>query len=166
LRKMVTRLDASHVFHRMTRLESQSVTRDKVIFTKSLSSWWTNPVRLHTKKWAFFAWVMIKIGGNFLFCLFTRVVLHFKDQVSPTCIRGSWDDFAFTEDEGSAGHSILTPYLWFNVVFAYRDHGSGPHTETSSLFQMPVKWFKFFRFKSKPNNMLQNIMQMRKPNIV
>jgi len=24
--------------------------------------------------------------------------------------------------------------LWFNVVFAYRDHGSGPHTITVSLF--------------------------------
>ena len=28
LRKMVTRLDSSHVSHRMTRLESQSITRD------------------------------------------------------------------------------------------------------------------------------------------
>jgi len=28
LRKMVNRLDSSHVFHRMTRLESQSMTRD------------------------------------------------------------------------------------------------------------------------------------------
>ena len=28
LKKMVTRLDSSHVFHRMTRLESQSVIRD------------------------------------------------------------------------------------------------------------------------------------------
>ena len=37
---------------------------------------------------------------------------------------------------------------WFNVVFPCRDHGSGPHTVTLSLFQMPVKWFKFFRFKS------------------
>jgi len=35
-------------------------------------------------------------------------------------------------------------------VFAYRDHGSGPHTVTLSLFQIPVKWFKFFRFKSNP----------------
>jgi len=28
LRKMVIRLDSSHVFHRMTRLETQSMTRD------------------------------------------------------------------------------------------------------------------------------------------
>jgi len=38
LKKMVTRLDSSHIFHRMTRLESQSITRVRVIFTKSLSS--------------------------------------------------------------------------------------------------------------------------------
>ena len=43
-------------------------------------------VRLHTKKFAFFALVMIKIGGNFLFYLFSGAVLHFKDQVSSTCI--------------------------------------------------------------------------------
>jgi len=29
---------------------------------------------------------MIKIGGNFLFCLSSRAMLNFKDQVSPTCI--------------------------------------------------------------------------------
>jgi len=29
----------------------------------------------------------------------------------------------------------------YNVVFAYRDHGSRPHTATLSLFQIPVKWF-------------------------
>jgi len=46
LRKMLAGLDWSHVFHKMTRV--------RVIFTKSLSSWWTNPVRLHTKNWAFF----------------------------------------------------------------------------------------------------------------
>jgi len=34
------------------------------------------------------------------------------------------------------------------------------------VFQMPVKWFTFFRFKSKPQNILQNIMQIRKPNLV
>ena len=30
------------------------------------------------------------------------------------------------------------------------DCGSGPHTVTLSRFQIPVKWFKFFRFKSNP----------------
>jgi len=28
---------------------------------------------------------------------------------------------------------------WFNVVFAYRDHGSEPHTVTLSRFQIPAK---------------------------
>jgi len=55
---------------------------------------------------------------------------------------------------------------WFNVVFAYRDHGSGPDTVTLSLFQIPVTSFKFFRYKSKPKIILQNIMQTQKPNIV
>jgi len=54
---------------------------------------------------------------------------------------------------------------WFNVVFAYRDHGRGPHTVIMSLFQIPVKWCKLFRFKSNPKTILQNIMQMRKPNL-
>jgi len=31
---------------------------------------------------------LIKIGGNFLFCLSSRAKLHFKDQVSPTCTEG------------------------------------------------------------------------------
>ena len=51
-------------------------TRVRVIFTKCLSSWWTYPVRLHGKKWGFFASVMIKIGGNFLFWLSSCDVLH------------------------------------------------------------------------------------------
>ena len=29
-----------------------------------------------------------KIGGNFLFCLFSRAMLHFKEQMSPICIEG------------------------------------------------------------------------------
>ena len=54
---------------------------------------------------------------------------------------------------------------WFNVVFACRDHCSGPHTVTLSHFQIPIKWFKFFRFKSNPKIILQNMMQIRKPNL-
>jgi len=42
----------------------------------------------------------------------------------------------------------------FNVVFAYRDHGIGPHTVTLSLLQ--VMWSKFCRFKSNPKFLLQN----------
>ena len=165
LKEMVTRLVLSHLFHRMTRLESQSSleTRVRVICTKSLSSWWTKPLRLHTKKWAFFASVMIKIGGNVLFCLSSRGMLHFKDQVSSTCIEG---DLRLCFHWGVSRSQYTDTLSWFSVVFAHRDHGSGPHTVTLSLFQIPVKWVKFFRFKSKPKTILQNIMQMRKPNLV
>ena len=89
LRKMVTRLDSSHVFHKMTRLESQSIklfeTRVRVIFAKSQSLWLTNPVCLHTKKWSFFSPVMITIGANFLFWLSSRVMLYPEGQVFITC---------------------------------------------------------------------------------
>ena len=40
----------------------------------------------HKEILSIFASVMIKIGGNFLFCLCSRAMLHFKDQVSPTCM--------------------------------------------------------------------------------
>ena len=54
-------LDSTHVekngdltrvtfFHKMTRLELQSMTRVRVIFTIYLSYGWTNSVRLHIKK--------------------------------------------------------------------------------------------------------------------
>ena len=149
----------------VTRLESQSMTRDRVrvIFAKSLSSWWTNPVGLHTKKWAFFASVMIKIGENFLFCLSSRAMLHFKDQVSPTCLEG---DLRHCFHWGVSRAQYIDILSWFNVVFAYCDHGSGPHSVTLSHFQIPVKWCKFFRFKSKPKTILKNIMQIRKLNLV
>ena len=52
-------------------------TRFRVIFTKSPSPWLTNLVRLLTKKWAFFASVMITIGANLLFCLLPLVVLWY-----------------------------------------------------------------------------------------
>jgi len=43
---------------------------------------------------------------------------------------------------------------------------SGHHTVNLSLFQIPVKWFKFFRFKSNPKIVLKNITQITKPNLV
>ena len=42
-------------------------TRVIVICTKYPNIWMTNPVRLHTNEWAFFASVVINIGANFLF---------------------------------------------------------------------------------------------------
>jgi len=139
------------------------MTRVRVIFTISLSSWWTNPVRLHTKKWAFYASVMIKIGPNFLFCLSSCAMLYFKDQVSPPCAEVNLRLFFHW---GVSRTQYITTLSWFYAVFAYRDHGSGPHTVTLSLFQTPVKWLKFSRFKSKPKTILQNTMQMWKLNLV
>jgi len=122
-------------------------TRVRVIFTISLSSWWTNPVRLHTKKWGFYASVMVNIGANFLFCLSSCAMLHFKDQVSSTCVDV---DLRLCFHCGVSRPQYMDTLSWFNVVFAYRDRGSGPHTVTLSLFQIPVKWLKFSKFASKP----------------
>jgi len=129
-------LDSSNVFCRMSQLESQSMTRVRVIFTKSVNLCWTNTVRLHTKKWAIFVSVMIKIGANFLLWLFSRAMLYFKDQVSPTCAE---KDLRLLLLRGQQGN-ILTLYRGFNAVFVYHDHGRGPHTvrPTLSLFQIPV----------------------------
>jgi len=104
---------------------------------------------------------MIKIGAYFLFCLSSSAMLHFKD-VCPPCVEVDLRLFFHWRVSRTQYIDTLT---WFNVVFAYRDHGSGPHTVTLSLFQMPVKWLKFSRFKSKPKPILQNIMQMRKLNL-
>jgi len=144
-------LDSSHVEKNVgsTQLEScfsqndsshsqWLETRVGVIFTKSLSSWWTNPVRLHTNKWAFCASVMIKIGANFLFCLSSCAVLHFKDQLSPPYVEV---DLRLCCHWGVSRAQYIDTLSWFNVVFAYRDHGSGSHTVTLSLFQIPVKWY-------------------------
>ena len=118
------------------------------------------------KEMSIFASVMIKIVGNFLFCLSSRDMLHFKDQVSPTCVEG---DLRLCFHWGVSMAQYIDTLSWINVVFVYchyRDHGSGLHTETLSVFQIPVKWFKFFWFKFKPKTILQNIMQMWKPNLV
>jgi len=90
-------------------------TRVRVIFTKSLSSWWTNPVRLHTKKWAFFASVMIKTGVYFLFCLSSCAMLHFKDQVSTTCIK---EDLRLCFHWGVSRAQYIDTLSWFKALFA------------------------------------------------
>jgi len=65
---------------------------------------------------------MIKIGGNFLFCLSSPAMLHFKDQVSPTCTE---EDLRFCFHSGVSRVQYIETLSWFIVVFAYRDHGSG-----------------------------------------
>jgi len=86
LRKMVT---DSTLFTFLTEwLDSTRVTiYDSTVESESFlqSRWWTNPVGLYTKKWSFFASVMLKIGANFLFWLSSRAMLPCKNQVSPTC---------------------------------------------------------------------------------
>ena len=142
-------LDSSHVFHRMTRLDSNHnqwlETRVRVIFAKSQSLWLTNPVCLHTKKWSFFGPVMIKIGANFLFWLSSRVMLYPKGQVFITCTEVDLR-FAFHWGARSAQYRPTDTSSWSNQVFAYSDNGSRPHTVPLSLFQ--VTRFKLFKYKS------------------
>jgi len=51
----------------MTRLESNSLTRVRAIFSTSLSFWWSIPVCLHAKKWAFLlqCWSMLAPWAQF-----------------------------------------------------------------------------------------------------
>jgi len=119
LKKMVTRLDSSHVFQRMTRLESQSMTtRVRVIFAKSQSLWLTNPVCLHTKKWSFFCPVVITIGANFLFWLSSRVMVYPKGQVFITCTEVDLR-FVFHWGARRAQYRPTDTSSWSNQVFAY-----------------------------------------------
>ena len=159
----MTRLESRSSQNGSTRVTVNDSRLESESFLHNLSFWRTNPSRLRTKKWASFASVMIKIGGNFPFCLSSRAMLHFKDQVSPTCME---EDPRPCLHWGASRAQYIDNLSWFNVVFAYRDHGSGSHTVNLRLFLIPVNWFKFFRFKSKPKTILRNIMQMRKPNLV
>jgi len=138
-------------------------TRVRVIFTKFLSLGWTNPIRLHTKKWAFCASVMMKIGKNFQFWLSTsRTMLQFKDQVFSTCTEV---DLRFCFHWGVSWVQYIDTSSWINVVFSYRVHSNRPDSVRLSLFQIPVKWFKFFTYKSNRKILLKNLMKTRKPNL-
>ena len=145
-------LDSSHVFQKMTRLESQSMTRVRVIFTISLSSWWTNPIRLYTKKWAFYTSVINKICGNFLFCLSSCAMPHFKDQVSPPGIEV---DLRLCFHWRVSRTQYIDTLSWFNVVFAYCDRGSGPHTSVEQIGDFcnrnPVQNFRWEIRSTCPN---------------
>jgi len=56
---------------------------------------------------------MIKIGGNFLFCLSIRAIPHFKDQVSPTCVEG---DVKLCFHKGVIGTQSNDTLSWVHVV--------------------------------------------------
>ena len=105
-------------------------TRVRVVFTKSLSSWWINPVPLHTKKWVFFASVMIKIGKNFLFWLPSRAMLQV--QVSPSCTE---IDLRFCIHWGQKG----TIY-WHLIV-----------VECSICIPLTWQWASYCYFESLPD---------------
>jgi len=66
----------------MTRLESQSKTGDssQSHFYKISEFLIDKPTSCALKEMSIFASVMIKIGANFLFCLASRSMPHFKDQ--------------------------------------------------------------------------------------
>ena len=71
LTTMVTRLESSHVLSRMTRVESQSVTRDssQSNFYKVSESLMDKPSLFERNEVSFCPSVMIKIGAYFLFWL-------------------------------------------------------------------------------------------------
>jgi len=79
-------------------LESQSMIRIRVIFTKSLSVWWANSVRLHTKKWALH-WCSTLVQISCFHCIVVLCYLH----------RSRSATLLFTD--GPVGHNILT-LLW------------------------------------------------------
>jgi len=57
---------------------------------------------------------MIKIGGNFLFCLSSRTMLHFKDKVSPICIE---KDLRLCFHWRVSRAQYIDTLSWSNVVF-------------------------------------------------
>ena len=109
LRRMVTRLESSRVFHRMTRLDSQSMTRVRVIFTKSMSScsWWTTQFVCTQRNKHFLLQRWSRLAE--IFSLACLVVLRCILRINfPQLAQMKTWDFAFSK--GSAGHNILSPY--------------------------------------------------------
>ena len=105
LRKIVTRLTFLTESLDSTRVTVYDSCQSH--FYKISEFLMDKPSSFAHKKWAFFASVMIKIGGNFLFC--RLVVLWCILKIK--CPQLAYWDFAFTE--GSAGHNTLTPYGGF-----------------------------------------------------
>jgi len=70
-----TRLDSSHVFHRMTRLESQSITRDssQSHFYKSSEFPMCKPCLFAHKEISIFCFRDGQDWWNFLFCMSSSV---------------------------------------------------------------------------------------------
>jgi len=90
-----------------------------------------------------------------IFCFACLVVLRCILRIK--CPQLAEGDLTLCFHWGVSRAQYIGNLSWFNAVFTYRDHGSGSHTVTLSLFQIPVMWFKFFRLKSKPKTILQYI---------
>ena len=150
-------LDSSHVFRKMTRDSSQSHFYNIFEFLMD------KPSSFAHNEMSILCFSDDQDWRKFSVFLSSCAMLHFEDQVSPPCVEV---DLRLCFHWGFSKAQYIDTLSWFNVVFAYRDHASGPHTVTLSLFQIPVKWLKFSRFKSRPKTILQNIMQMQKPNLV
>jgi len=133
LRKIVTRLESGFSQNNSTRvtfftqwLESQSMTRDSSqYYVYKISEFLMDKPSsfAHKEMRGLFGSVMIKIGRNFLFWLSGCAMLHFKDQVFPTCIV---EDLKLCFHRGVSRTEYIDTLSWFNAVFEYRDHGSGP----------------------------------------
>ena len=108
LRTMVTRLQ-SHFSQNDSCDNQWRETRVRVW----ASDGQTYSVCFHTKKLAFSASVMIKIGEDFLFWLYSRDMLRFCDQLWTVLNlqRGRSEILVFTG--GPAWHNILTPFRGF-----------------------------------------------------
>ena len=78
LRKMVTRLESRFSQNDSIRVESMSMTQNssQSHFYKISEFLMDKPSSFVHKEMSIFASVMIKIGGNFLFCLSSRAMLH------------------------------------------------------------------------------------------
>ena len=73
------------------------------------------PTSVAHKEKRIFAPVMIKIGANFLFRLSSHAMLHFEDQVHPTCTEA---DLRLFFNWGVSRAQHIGTLSWFNVVFA------------------------------------------------
>jgi len=144
----------------LTRVESHSMTRDpsQSHFYKIFEILMDKPSLFAHKEMSIFASVMIKIDGNFLFCLSSRAMLHYKGQVSPTCIEG---DLRLCFHWGVSREQYTDTLSWWylHILIMALVLILWPFPDTSKVIQV-------CQFKSKPKIILQNIMQIQKPNLV
>ena len=152
-------------FHRMTRLESQSVTRDssQSHFYNVSEFLIDKPTSCALKEMSIFCFSDDQDWRKIL-CYACLVVLCYILRIKrPNLHRGRPETFFLWGDSRAQYIDTLS---WFNAVCEYCHPVSGSHTVTWVFSRYQVKWFKFFRFKSSPKPILQNITQIRKLNFV